>query len=89
MYLLIAFVCEFQHTPLWRIIFSQRSTSLVGMRLCRHVPNSTRNKNMKSLNPYLLQNMFFLDSKTQLYPSDTREKTFISFECYDLAISKE
>jgi hypothetical protein len=31
-----AFVCEFQHTPLRKMIFSQCSTTLVGVRFCTH-----------------------------------------------------
>jgi hypothetical protein len=54
------------------LFFSQCSTLLVGIRFCRHVPNSTKNKNMKFLNPYLLQKMVFLASKTLLSPFGTR-----------------
>jgi hypothetical protein len=46
-------VCEFQHTPLRKMIFSQCSTPLVDMRFWGHVPNSLRNKNMERLIPYL------------------------------------
>jgi hypothetical protein len=49
-----AFVCEFQHTPLRKMIFSQCSTPLVDMRFWGHVPNSLRNKDMERLIPYLL-----------------------------------
>jgi hypothetical protein len=69
------FVCEFQHIPLWKIIcFSifhvyQSSTFPVRMRFCRQVPNSTRNKNLKSHNPYLLKRMVILASKTMFSPS--------------------
>jgi hypothetical protein len=38
------FICEFQHTPLWKLMISQGSTPYVGMRFCGHVPNSPRNK---------------------------------------------
>jgi hypothetical protein len=62
----------------------------VGMRFCGHVPNSTRNKNMKFLSPYLLQKMVFLASKTLLSHFGIGEKNFlINFECYDLANCKE
>jgi hypothetical protein len=56
----MAFVCEFQHTPLRKINFWQPSTILVNMRFCTHVPNSNKNKNMKSGNPYLRPKMVFL-----------------------------
>jgi hypothetical protein len=59
-------VCEFQHTPLWKIFFWQPSTTLVSMRFCEHVPNSNKNKNMKLGNPYLCPKMVFLASETLL-----------------------
>jgi hypothetical protein len=34
-----AFVCEFQHIPLWKINFCQCSTPLLDMRFCRDIPN--------------------------------------------------
>jgi hypothetical protein len=61
-----AFVCEFQHTPLWKIIFFSMSTPLVDVRFCTHVPNSTRNKNVKSSKPYLCPKMVFLAHETLL-----------------------
>jgi hypothetical protein len=73
-----AFVCEFLHTPLWKIIFWQPSTPLVNMRFCTHVPNSTMNKNLRSGKPYRRQKMVFLASKTLLSLSCTVEKTFFS-----------
>jgi hypothetical protein len=71
----IAFVCEFQHTPCRKSFFSQYSTFLVDMRLCKHLPNSLRNKSMEHLPnllrnksmerhiPYLLKKMVFEPSK--------------------------
>jgi hypothetical protein len=44
------------------------------MRSYAHVSNSTKNKNMKSGNPYLGPKMVFLASKTVLSLSDTVEK---------------
>jgi hypothetical protein len=58
-----AFVCELQHTPLWKMIFSQCSKPSVGMRFWGHKPNSLRNKNMERLIPYLLKKWFFWPSK--------------------------
>jgi hypothetical protein len=79
-----AFVCEFQHTSLRKMIFSQCSTPLVGMRFCGHVPNSLRNKNMERLIPYLLKKMVFLAFKTLLSPFGAGEKNFfVNFEHYD------
>jgi hypothetical protein len=54
-----AFAFEFQHTPLWKIVFSQCTTPLMDVRFCRHAPNSTRNKIVNSNNPYRLQKMGF------------------------------
>jgi hypothetical protein len=59
--------------------FFQGSICLIDMRFCWHVPNSpTRNKNLKSLNPYLLYKMVFLAPETLLYPLSTWKKTFFS-----------
>jgi hypothetical protein len=61
----------------------------VNMGFCTHVPNSTRNKNLKSGNPYLHPKMVFLTSKTLLSLPDIVEKNFFfDFECYDLANHK-
>jgi hypothetical protein len=60
------------------------------MRFCTHVPNSTRNKNVKSGKPYLCPKMVFLAPKTLLYLSGTVGKNkFFDFEPYDLANAKE
>jgi hypothetical protein len=60
------------------------------MRFCTHVPNSTRNKNVKSGKPYLSPKMVFLAPKTLLYLSGIVEKNFFfDFEPYDLANGKE
>jgi hypothetical protein len=70
--------------------FSQGSICLVGMRFCRHVPNSPRNKNLKSLNPCLLLKMVFLASNTVLYPSRIGENNFFfNLEHYDHTNGKE
>jgi hypothetical protein len=68
----------------WR--FFQGSICLVDMRFCWHVPNSTRDKNLKSFNPYLLKKYVFLAPKTLLYSLSIGKKLFFSnFEPYDLA----
>jgi hypothetical protein len=60
------------------------------MRFCGHVTNSPKNKDPKRLIPYLLEEMFFLDPKRLLSPSDRGKKNFFfNFECYDLANGKE
>jgi hypothetical protein len=59
-----AFVCEFQHTSLWKTFFSQCSSPLVGTRFCRHVSNSPRDKYKMLHNPSLLEKVVFLASKT-------------------------
>jgi hypothetical protein len=69
--------------------FSQCSTTLVGMRICKHVPNSTRNKNMKFLNPYLLQKMVFWPPKLCCPPLQRGKNFLINFERYNLANNKE
>jgi hypothetical protein len=58
--------------------FPQGSIRLEGMRFCGHVLNSPRNKNLKSLNPYLLKKIAFLAFKTLLYPSSIRNFYFFS-----------
>ena len=59
-------------------------------RFCAHVPNSTRNKNVKSGKPYLRPKMVFLAPETLLYLSAPVEKNFFfDFEPYDLANGKE
>jgi hypothetical protein len=63
---------------------------LVNMRFSTHVPNSTRNKNVKSSKPYLRPKMVFLAPETLLYLSGTVENNFFfDFEPYDLANGKE
>jgi hypothetical protein len=61
----------------------------VGMRYCRHVPNSTRNKILKSGKPYLSPKMVFWAPETLLSLSGTVEKNFFfDFKPYDLANRK-
>jgi hypothetical protein len=60
------------------------------MRLCTHVPNLTKNKNVKSHKPYLSPKMVFFPSETLLYLSGTVEKIkFFDFESYDFPNGKE
>ena len=54
--------------------FFQCSTNLVGMQLCRHVPNSPKDQNKMMHHPCLLEKVVFLASKTFLSPIGTREK---------------
>jgi hypothetical protein len=75
-----AFVCEFQHTPLWKLMISQGSTPCVGMRFCGHVPNSPRNKNLKRLIPNLLKKSdFFGPQKTAVPLLQGQKKLFLQF----------
>jgi hypothetical protein len=70
--------------------FFQGSIPLMDMRFCWYVPNSPRNKNLKSLNPYLLYKMVFLAPKNSAVPLERRGKTFFfNFEPYDLANGME
>jgi hypothetical protein len=60
------------------------------MRFSTHVPNSTRNKNVKSGKPYLRPKIIFLAPQTLLYLSGKVEKNFLfDFERYYLANGKE
>jgi hypothetical protein len=60
------------------------------MRFCSHVPNSTRNKNVKSGKPYLCPKMVFLAPKILLYLLGAVEKNFFfDFGPYNLANGKE
>jgi hypothetical protein len=65
-----AIVYEFQHIPFWKFFFSMFHRS------CRHVPNSTRNKNMKSVNPYLFQKWYFWPPKLYYLFLVQGKKTF-------------
>jgi hypothetical protein len=48
------------------------------MRLCEHVPNSPRNKNLKRLISYLLEKVVFLDPKRLLSSFCKGVKNFFS-----------
>ena len=63
-----AFVCEFQHTPLKKLMILSRFLPLVGMTFCGNVPNSRRNKNPKRHILYLLKEVVFLAPKILLSP---------------------
>jgi hypothetical protein len=56
--------------------FSQGFVCLIGMGFCGHLPNSLRNKNLKSHNPYLLHRMVFMAHKTLLHPFSRGERNF-------------
>jgi hypothetical protein len=49
----------------------------VDMEFCGHVPNSSKNKNVKRLIPHVLQKMVFLGSKTLLSPWTKEKKLFL------------
>jgi hypothetical protein len=75
----MAFVCEFEHTPLWKLMIFQGSTSRVGMRFCGHVPNSPRNNNLKRLILNLLKKVvFFWTPKDCCPPLAGAKKPFSS-----------
>jgi hypothetical protein len=74
----MVFICEFQHTSLWKIIFSQCSTPPMGMRFCRHLPNPPRDKKKMSHDPCLLEKVVFWAFKTLLSPFGSGKKTFLS-----------
>jgi hypothetical protein len=63
-----AFVCEFQHIPLWKLMIFSSSTPCVGMRFCGHIFNSSRNKDLNWLILNLLGKVVFLDPKRLLSP---------------------
>jgi hypothetical protein len=56
--------------------FIQGSIHLMVMRFCWHVPNSHRNKNLKSLSPYLLYKMVFWPPKLYCTPWAHGKKLF-------------
>jgi hypothetical protein len=58
--------------------FSQGSTPRVGMRFCRHVPNSPRNKNLMRVILNLLEKFLFLDPKRLLFPFGKGKKIISS-----------
>jgi hypothetical protein len=66
-----AFECEFWHTPLSEINFFSMFTPPMGMRFCRRIPNSPKDKNKMSHNPYLLEKVVFWAFKTLLSPFGT------------------
>jgi hypothetical protein len=59
----------------WIYYFCQCSTPLVDMRLCRHVPNSPRDKNKSMQHPSTSKSCF-LASKTLPFPIGIGKKTF-------------
>jgi hypothetical protein len=62
----------------------------VDVRFCTHVPNSTRNKNVKSGKPCICPKMVLLGPETLLFLSGIVEKNFFfDFKPYDLANGKE
>jgi hypothetical protein len=50
----------------------------MGMRFCRHILNSPRDKNKMLHKPCLLEKVVFWAFKTLLSPSGTGKKTFLS-----------
>jgi hypothetical protein len=48
----------------------------MGMRFCRHIPNSSTNKNKMSHNPCLLEKVVFRAFETLLSSFGTGKKTF-------------
>jgi hypothetical protein len=71
------------------MIFSRFHTSC-GHKICGHVPNSPRNKNLKRHISYLLEKVVFLDPKNCYHDlAGTKKNFFFKFECYDLANGKE
>jgi hypothetical protein len=61
-----------------KYFFPQCSTPLVGMRLCRHVPNSPRDKNKMMHHLCLLEKVFFWPPKLYCLSSEKGKKTFSS-----------
>jgi hypothetical protein len=58
--------------------FSQYSTPLVGMRFCRYIPSSLRNKNRIMHHPCLLEKVVFWTPKLCCPPLAQGKKTFSS-----------
>jgi hypothetical protein len=63
-------------SPCVKWCFFKGSISLVGMKFCKHVPNSPRNKNVKRLIPCVLEKLVLLVTKTLLFPSYIGGNTF-------------
>ena len=61
-----------------KYLFSQCSTALIGMRFCRHTPNSPRYKHNMMHHPCLLEKVVFLASKAILSSIGIWKKTFSS-----------
>jgi hypothetical protein len=59
-----------------KYFFWQPSTTLVNMRFCTHVPNSSRNKSVKSSKPYLHPKMVFWPPKHCCTSQAQWKKTF-------------
>jgi hypothetical protein len=72
----MAFVCEFQHTPLWKLMMLSRFHTLCGYEICGYVPHSPRNKNLKS-HTYS-KTRFFWTPKHYCPPFTGAKKTFSS-----------
>jgi hypothetical protein len=73
----MAFVCEFQHTPLWKLMIFSRFHTSRGHEIL-WTPNSPRNKNLKRHILNLLEKVVFLDPKRLLSPFAGGKKTFSS-----------
>jgi hypothetical protein len=57
------------------------------MRFCAHVPNSTRNKNVRFSKPYLSPKIGFFGPRNTAVPlGHSGKNIFFGFEPYDLAM---
>ena len=69
---------NFSMPPCGNWCFSQGSTSLVGMKFCKNVSNSLRNKNLKRLIPNLLEKSgFFGFQNTTASLGNNKKKLFL------------
>jgi hypothetical protein len=73
----MALVCEFQHTPLWKLMIFQGSTPCVGMRFSGNVPNSPRNETLKRKILVYLKSGFFWTPKDCCPPWARAKRLFL------------
>jgi hypothetical protein len=85
-----AFLCQFQNNPLEKRNFLANLHTFGEYEFFPPIPNSNKNKEMKSSNPTLRKKMVLLPSKTVLFLSGAVGKYCLLYlEYYDVANGKE
>ena len=86
----MAFVCEFQHTPLWKLMNSQGSTPHVDMKFLDMYLTHLRIRIQRgSFHIYLKKWFFWIPKDCCSIWTRAKNLLFFNFECYDLANGKE